>query len=207
MPEYDLEGLRSTYDRIASDFVSDSSKGVWRHWIRITKKFTSLLPENGRILDAGCGAGFQAEWLIKHGFRVLGIDFSERLLREAKKKVPKATFRLMDIRQLDFPNNTFDGILCRAVLLHIPRKETPRVLHGFQKVLKPNGVLEVDFKSGKGEALVQDNEYGYDYERYFVYYSPNEMRRLMEEAGFRVIRRDGFRSPTSRWVTIIARKK
>ena len=43
----------------------------------------SLMPDvNGmRILDAGCGAGFYAKWLVDHGADVIGLDFSENMIR------------------------------------------------------------------------------------------------------------------------------
>lgn len=89
------------------------------------ERFISLLPSHGRILDIGCGPGGDADYFTTKGFRVTGIDFSEKLLEIAKKRVPQVTFYKQDFRRLGFSQVSFDGIWACASLLHLKRHEMP----------------------------------------------------------------------------------
>src|SRR5690606_2122640 len=114
--------------------------------------FVQLLPKGGLILDAGCGSCRDAALLVKRGYEVLGIDASEGLLREAKKIHPEVETRVMSLTDLDnLEDRSFDGIWCRATLLHIDRDEVPKVLSNFYNKLKVGGVLYIHTKKGKGE--------------------------------------------------------
>ena len=54
----------------------------------------ALLPARAEILDLCCGDGRIAQTLAKRGYRVTGIDGSERMLTYARKRVPKAELYL-----------------------------------------------------------------------------------------------------------------
>src|SRR5579859_6691610 len=114
-------------------------------------KFLAMLPKNGKILDAGCGSARDTAYMIQKGYKAWGTDLSENLLVEAKKIHPEVPTQLMDLTQITFPENTFDGIWCKAALLHIERENIPKVLKDFYKILKPNGILIIQTKEGVGE--------------------------------------------------------
>jgi 2-polyprenyl-3-methyl-5-hydroxy-6-metoxy-1,4-benzoquinol methylase len=61
---------------------------------------------NARILDIGCGTGRHALELARRGYRVIGVDLSESMLRQARQKSGaqglEVDFRQMDARYLDF---------------------------------------------------------------------------------------------------------
>ncbi|MGD8834297.1 MAG: methyltransferase domain-containing protein, partial [Desulfobacteraceae bacterium] len=48
----------------------------------------SLIDEvaNKTILDAGCGPGVYAEWLLNRGAKVIGIDANEKMISHARKR-------------------------------------------------------------------------------------------------------------------------
>lgn len=75
--------LRDTYDRIAEDWARDHEADTW--WLEGTAKFASLLPPDARVLDAGCGSGQKAKFFQDRGARVIGIDFSKKLLEIARR--------------------------------------------------------------------------------------------------------------------------
>jgi len=59
---------------------------------------SGLLPDNSLVLDAGCGYGRLSYWLVKKGLRVVGVDISQRMILEAGRRVPEATFLRHDLR-------------------------------------------------------------------------------------------------------------
>ncbi len=47
------------------------------------KPFLKLMPENGMIFDAGCGAGRDTHFFKKHGFDVVAFDNSSKMIKLA----------------------------------------------------------------------------------------------------------------------------
>lgn len=64
----------------------------------------------GRVLDIGAGAGRHALYLQQKGFEVHAIDISPGAVEVMKQRGTKNVY-LMDLRELDFPDNYFDSIL------------------------------------------------------------------------------------------------
>ena len=52
------------------------------------EEFVALLQEKPRVLDLGCGGGYESMRLTKASAQVLGVDFSEESIRIAKDRLP-----------------------------------------------------------------------------------------------------------------------
>ncbi len=180
--------LKDTYDQIAEDWSCDHKKDTW--WIEGTDKFISLLPFGSSVLDVGCGDGVKSQYLAKHGFKVIGVDISETMIGIARREVPGTDFRVMDIRDLGGLAETFDAIFAQASLLHIPKKEVSDVIQGFKQKLRTGGLLYVAVKEQKegrlSEETVKENDYGYEYERFFSYFYLSEIKEILEKQGFSI---------------------
>ena len=164
--------LKSTYNRIASDWSKDHQEDTW--WVEGTNKFVSLLKSGNLVLDVGCGAGVKSEYLINKGLKVVGIDFSEKMIEIAKQRMPDNKFLAVDILEPIKIKEQFDGIFAQAVLLHIPKKDIKRVISNLVSILKPKGYLYIAVKGLKDgqeeEKIIKENDYGYEYERFFSFY-------------------------------------
>jgi len=104
----------------------------------------SLLPDVSglRVLDAGCGPGAYAEWLLDHGAQVVAVDANDKMLVHARERTGnRAEFHLANLNApLDFlADASFDLVICPLVLDYI-RDWTP-LFREFQRVLRPAGVL------------------------------------------------------------------
>jgi ubiquinone/menaquinone biosynthesis C-methylase UbiE len=106
------------------------------------ERFASLLPHNAKVLDAGCGTGVPVtQFLVKKGCHVTGIDFAPGMIALARQQVPEAEFIEGDMTQLDFSDETFDGIVSTFAIIHVPREKHPQIYQNFYRVLKPRGIL------------------------------------------------------------------
>jgi 2-polyprenyl-3-methyl-5-hydroxy-6-metoxy-1,4-benzoquinol methylase len=132
------DGLRDTYDRIADDWARDHEGDTW--WRECTAAFAALLPNGAHLLDAGCGSGQKAKFFQDRGVRVIGIDFSEKLLEIARQTATASDFRLLDLRDIRTLAEEFDGVFARASLLHIPKAEAFSVIEGMVSRLVPRGL-------------------------------------------------------------------
>jgi ubiquinone/menaquinone biosynthesis C-methylase UbiE len=101
----------------------------------------SFVKPGGHVLDAGCGTGVIARYLVDNGFQITGIDISQRMLDLAKRRVPEATFEIGDMTALQFEDDSFDGILSSYAVFHVPRTEHLALFLDFRRILKKGGAL------------------------------------------------------------------
>ncbi|MFX1378642.1 MAG: class I SAM-dependent methyltransferase [Promethearchaeota archaeon] len=127
------------YNKIADEYYTYRDINKFDNELR---KFASLLPHNAHILDVGCGAGIPtAKFLVEKGIQVTGIDLSQTMLNLARENVPNAQFIKMDMNELEFKENTFNGIISVYTLFHVPKKNHFEIFKRFHKILKPGGIL------------------------------------------------------------------
>lgn len=113
-----------------------------------------------RILDAGCGSGRNAHYLLREGFAVWGVDenpkavaaFTE-LAAELGHPVSPERARLASLDALPFGDGAFDVVLCSAVL-HFARDHAHfhAMVHELFRVLRPGGMLFARLASSEGIA-------------------------------------------------------
>ena len=113
----------------------------------IYEKFIPLMPEGGKILDAGCGSGRDSLFFRKQGFRVLAIDNCEEFVKFTEN-FARVEAQCIGFNQLSF-NDEFEGIWACASLLHLNHDDLDDVLKRFSKALKPGGILYASFKYGE----------------------------------------------------------
>jgi SAM-dependent methyltransferase len=203
-----MDDLQATYDRIAEDWHRDHQVDSW--WVEGTDKFISQIPTGGNVLDVGCGSGVKSKYLAESGLRVTGIDFSAGMIGIAQREVPEAHFQVLDMRDVGSLPGEFDGVFVQAALLHIPKKEVSTVLAGLASKLKQGGYLYVAVKGmrpdGVEEEVVKERDYGYEYERFFSYFSEEELRSALESLGLSIVFAETKPSGRTAWVQLIARK-
>ena len=202
--------LKETYNKIAKNWHKDHEKDDW--WVCGADVFISLLKPGNLVLDVGCGSGTKSKYLTEHGLRVFGIDIAEKMIEIAKKEVPTGTFSVLDLDEASTLIDVFDGILAQAVLLHIPQKEVEKRIKKLAQKLKSGGYFYVAVKerepNGPEEEVRIEKDYGYVYERFFSYFTIDEMRRYLQNAGCKIV----FEkiTPTggsTRWIQMIGQKQ
>lgn len=203
--------LKSTYNQIAGDYFKEhQSNAEWLGSIyNYLDTFISLLKPGSLVLDAGCGPGFHLKYLMQEGFKVIGIDFSERMIEIAKQETPKGDFKVMDVRDLSGLDEKFDGIFAHAVILHFSKKEANGILKNLKGKLNPGGYLSIAVKEIRSdreeEQVVVENDYGYEYQRFFSYYSMDEIKNYLKDLEMEVCYEDIIPKGRSRWIRVISR--
>jgi ubiquinone/menaquinone biosynthesis C-methylase UbiE len=100
------------------------------------------------VLDVPCGFGRHAVALGAAGYHVTGVDRSEALLAEARRRAGEAAwprFAHADYRELPFADASFDGALnLFSSLGYLGDEEDVRVLAEIRRVLRPDARLVVE---------------------------------------------------------------
>lgn len=195
-----IESYNTTVDSYCDKTASLDVLGIFE------KHFT--IPPHAKVLDAGCAFGRDVRLLHGRGFAVVGVDFAEKMIEEAKKRVPGADFFVADVRDLPFEADTFDVILCNAVLMHLEKRTVGKALQEFHRVLKPGGTLLLCNKEGTGEGI--EFNPSLKLTRYTSYFTLSEMSGYLKTSGFAIRRswiQEDLRRNGVQWTHFIAEKK
>jgi ubiquinone/menaquinone biosynthesis C-methylase UbiE len=97
--------------------------------------------KSGRVLDVACGKGASTKFLTKYfePKNIVGINISEKQLEICRVWAPECDFRLMDATALEFPDSSFDCVLCIEAALHFMTRY--KFLEEAYRILKPEGRL------------------------------------------------------------------
>ena len=162
-----------------------SAKFEGYDWKEYLERFVRLI--GGRkILDLGCGNGRDLEFFYKQNFDAIGIDYSTKLIKKTRDRLPKVKILRMNfLKKLRFEDEEFDGMWASASLLHVPKKSLDNVLLEIKRVLRDNGILFVSVKVGIGEKIVKDDHGGGS--RFFSFFTKEELEDKLKNFGFDII--------------------
>lgn len=172
------------YNKIAKAYADAFSKPS-----DYLDEFLELLPKNGKVLDVGCGAGVDSNYADSKNFRVVGVDMSEQMLEIARSNNSSVDFRLEDVRNVEFGENEFDGIVASCSLIHIPKEEAPRTLKRLSSFLKPNGKIYISLQSGESKEIFIDEPFKPDEKLFLNIFSFDEIKKLLIDEGFKIMHR------------------
>jgi SAM-dependent methyltransferase len=146
MPHSEEEDTVRYYDKNAAAYFDETAH---LDMSDLRRRFTDLLPEGARILDAGCGSGRDSRAFADQGFDVVAIDASAGMAAQASDQLG-VDVRVMRFEVIEFAEE-FDGIWASASLLHVPGAGLPTVLERFATALRPDGILYLSFRLGETE--------------------------------------------------------
>lgn len=134
------ELVRSGYNALSRLYRGDDdTSGRYDDWL---DDLLARLPERGHVLDVGCGCGIPvARRLTAAGHQVTGVDVSHVQIERARALVPGAALVRGDATALDFPEGSFDAVVCLYALIHMPLDRQPRLLDDIARWLRPGGRL------------------------------------------------------------------
>lgn len=90
-----------------------------------------------KILDVGCATAFYRSGIPVKDFT--GIDINPVFIETAKKRFPEDKFFVMDAANLKFPKNTFDVVISKGVLHHLPKNSLIKSLKEALRVSQKRG--------------------------------------------------------------------
>lgn len=110
----------------------------------IYEKYFREIEVGSAVLDVGCGPGMFCYLLNRMGMKVTGVDYSEKMLEQARGFVNTAEacpvkFMRSDAQDLPFESETFDAVVSRNLVWNL---ENPKKAYSeWLRVLKPGGKI------------------------------------------------------------------
>ena len=200
------EGVRAMFDRIAPVYDVMNrvmTAGLDGRWRRETA--AAVVRSGDRVLDTCCGTGDLALACERAGGRVIGLDFSERMLERARRKSSAIEWVQGDALALPFEDDSFDaatvGFGVRNLedldrgLAELARVLRPGGRVGVLEITRPQGLLEPFYNVwfGKivpvlGKLLPGGTAYTYLPASVKRFPGPEDLSRFLHEAGFSDVR-------------------
>lgn len=175
-------------------FYADNAADIARRYESVAspveRYFDTAFTLGARVLDVGCGSGRDAARLLARGYDAYGIEPVGALREAAVAAHPQLTGRIREgalPRTGDAFGGEFDGILCTAVLMHVPDTDLLDAALAIRRLLKPGGRLLLSIPASRGDLLSGNRDAN---GRLFSPYSADEVSLLLERLGF---------APISRW--------
>ena len=130
------------YQKHASEFAKIDIEGTDYLAFRDMPKLLSRYGRGKKVLDYGSGAGRSTRFLKSLGFDTVGVDISQKMLKQARLRDVHGKYCHIKSGHLPFKDSSFDIIFFSFVFIAISsKKEIKEVLSEARRVLKKDGVM------------------------------------------------------------------
>ena len=192
--------VQNTYDQIVLEFAKRNHFSMSDNLVDLAQLLVKHVGQEGVVVDIGCGTGRDMAWFELHGIRIIGVDLSMGMLAYAKENV-HGNLISMNMRNLGFCDAYFDGAWCCASLLHLPKAEAVYALREIRRILKVDGMLILSVQEGNDEGWEDGSISGA--KRFFARYQENEMKDLLSENRFAVLKTDSSQTVERNWLSFV----
>jgi ubiquinone/menaquinone biosynthesis C-methylase UbiE len=181
------------YERFYEDFVPKKSEANYKEGYEKVEQILSGIAEPGQLIaDIGCGIGKWSMLLAQRNAYVVGLDLSRASLQKCRFRLFENNLKsrvfpiLGNWYSLPLRDESFDGVTLNWVVSHIPYTKNEEVFREIARITKVNGWLVVSDsywrKQEGGQEQIQTRCVdGIGYEVYKYYYSPSELKQLVEK--------------------------
>ena len=177
---------------------------------KVQKLLLETFQKKSYLLEIGCGSGRDANFMIDNDYKLLGIDASKEMINEAKRIHPLLKNLLQVImipNELNFDNNTFDGIYSIATLMHLEKNDIKITINKIYDSLKLKGIFLFSVS-------IQRDDIGNEYKdingRHFTTMNQNHWLNICHSIGFKTIEtlttNDGLDRNGIIWLTCVMEK-
>jgi len=136
---------KTLFNTVAAEY--DAGPGCFTHFGRRLVAAAEIQPGQ-RVLDVASGRGavlFPCAEQVGQTGEVVGVDLADEMVHatneEAARRGMSGRVQVMDAEHLDFPDATFDRVLCGFGIMFFPNQT--RALDEFRRVMKSGGRLGV----------------------------------------------------------------
>lgn len=156
-----MDTPRKFYTRMGADWLStlkdnDRTESELNYLTRILK-------EGSTILDLACGYGRLSIPLAEYGYTVTGIDITPIFIQKAKQEANKLNlnieFKTADMRNIPYPDASFDHVICmwNAFSEITDEQDQIRVISEIYRVLKKEGLAVIEMRNHRSSGIVEKN--------------------------------------------------
>src|SRR5258708_34108797 len=103
------DSVREGYNKVADEYLKNRRDFTYKQYLN---KLIEVLPKGATVLDIGCGSGVPIDsYLIENGYKVIGIDISDRQIELAKEHNPDGQYERKDMSDLNNEDYQVDAVV------------------------------------------------------------------------------------------------
>jgi ubiquinone/menaquinone biosynthesis C-methylase UbiE len=187
-----MAATRTSYDAVAGSYAEAMSDEL-RHKPLDRALLTAFAEQvgqvgrgEGRVWDIGCGPGHVTAFLAGLGLNAAGLDLSDAMIAQARKRHPDLEFSTGSMTALPAPDGSRDGLVSFYSLIHmIDDADLHAALTEYRRVLAPGGLLLLAVHAGQ-EVRHSTSWFGADVDVSFRFFDPDWLSTELEHSGFAV---------------------
>lgn len=144
--------------------------------------------ENGHLLEVGCGVGRYLDLMRALGWhRTVGVDISHKAIAQAREVLGLEAY-CGQLREVEFPANSFDAVSLSHTLEHVPDPVT--FLRDIFQVMKPGGRLAIIVPNVESLSSRRFRDYWLALEtpRHLINFTRRSLSIALQDAGFTIER-------------------
>lgn len=131
-----------------TDFFSKNPSGYFGTYVSTSPdghsfqtreaRLLELLGKNsGKLLDIGCGPGVTTPAIMNLGWQYEGMDISEKMIEEARVRVPNTIFHVASVEHIPAKNATYDAVVAMGLVEYVENDSV--AIREMSRVLRPGG--------------------------------------------------------------------
>jgi SAM-dependent methyltransferase len=167
------DSLRQAYDKYAQERDSSTIQD-WKAKERSGFLLTLKQESKKRLLEIGSGPGRDGQYFQDNGFEVVCIDLSPAMVELCKQK--GLTAYVMDMSEVDLPENSFDAVYSMNSLLHLTKNEFPKILHRINTLIRTDGMAYLGIYGGYDYEGTWEKD-PYTPKRFFSFFSDEHLEQ------------------------------
>jgi SAM-dependent methyltransferase len=179
-------------DFFLTKWVRKLEKGYRYHLLNdeVSKVVKFTKKNRGKVLDIGCGTGDRLDTFRSRGFETYGVETSESA--GFAKNYLKLNVTQGDLFTAHFPDHFFDIVTLYSVLEHT--HDPIKVCEEIRRILIDDGflIIQVPNRDSFQFKVFRKRWAAFDVPRDLYYFGTQALKRLLEKAGFEVVKTDHF---------------
>lgn len=173
----------------------------------LANNFGLAFKPKSKLLDIGCGSGRDLALLAASGHDCFGLDATQEFVELSQSLHPELRGRVVQSSLPDFRppfGGGFDGVLCSAVLMHIPEDQLVPSALAIKRCLKKHGRLLYSVPSERADVAVDHRD---SMGRLFIPDQADRMQTIFEQLGFDLISKweneDSLGRDSVKWASVL----
>jgi len=177
----------------------------------LSASFDQSFRPNSKLLDIGSGSGRDLAHLASLGHECFGMDATPELVELSQSLHPELKGKIIQCALPDFHppfGGQFDGILCSAVLMHIPEDQLAPTALSIKTYLKKNGRLLYSVPIKRLDVVTENRDAN---GRLFIPDQSDRLQTIFEQLGFSLISKwinaDSMGRGSVEWISVLMELK
>lgn len=167
------------------------------------------LPKGVKVFEIGSGDGSNAKYIDKLGYEVTASDIADDFIDAISSKNLKTI--KFNVLEDEFIEKYF-AVFCWRVFVHFTKEDATKVLQKVYNILENDGLfifnaMNREIKDVDEEWIDFSNEYHMGAERYYKYFSEEELNEIITKTGYQIydFHKEGGEN-NNKWLVYVLKK-